>query len=273
MTGERSKLLSWLLGILEPRRHWSTFSRLLGSLTLAGLVSTNASGCAQDTKTNSSIEAGQAEEAKLNQQRQAMIDDIRTKGVRDEKVLHAVSAIPRHLFVPKNIRDASYEDGPLPIGQGQTISQPYIVAYMTEALGLTRDDKVLEIGTGSGYQAAVLSQLVKQVYSIEVIPELARVAKETLLGAGIENVHVRTGDGYKGWPEQAPFDAIILTAAPKELPPALVDQLAEGGRMVAPVGGDGMQWLIRLVKRDGKIRRETMLPVRFVPMVPKKALR
>lgn len=176
--------------------------------------------------------------------------------------------MPRHLFVPDSLRERAYADTPLPIGHGQTISQPYIVAFMTEAAELRRDTKVLEIGTGSGYQAAVLAQLCERVFSIEIIPELARRGEQALRGAGVHNVQVRTGDGYDGWPEEAPFDVILVTAAAEAIPPPLVAQLAEGGRMLIPVGPRlGAQNLVLVTKKDGRMRTRTLLPVRFVPLV------
>jgi protein-L-isoaspartate(D-aspartate) O-methyltransferase len=179
-------------------------------------------------------------------------------------------SVPRHLFVPESLRSMAYQDSPLPIGHGQTISQPYIVAFMTELLDPRPEHKVLEIGTGSGYQAAVLSPLVKQVFTVEIVPELAQRSAELLKKLGYANVVVRQGDGYLGWPEQAPFDRIILTAAPEDVPKALIEQLKPGGKLVAPVGRSAWdQELILLEKGlDGKIRRRAVLPVRFVPMVP-----
>ena len=198
-----------------------------------------------------------------------MIDDqIRARGVTNQAVLDAMRKVPRHLFVPPNLRDAAYEDGPLPIGQGQTISQPYIVAYMTEALGIRPGEHVLEIGTGSGYQAAVLAEIAREVYTIEIVPELADRARETLAGLGYKNVHVRTGNGYAGWPEKAPFPRIIVTAAPDEVPPALVEQLAPGGAMVVPVGTSFQEMTI-VTKTAQGIARKATIPVRFVPMVGK----
>lgn len=274
--------------------------RFFGSLTLAGFVSANTSGCAasppgaqaekdvavqQDRESNSQDKVSSSDDngSKLagkysqdNQygmQRKLLIDEIRSQGVRDESVLRALEDVPRHLFVPMNFRDASYANGPLPIGQGQTISQPYIVAYMTEALKLKPTDKVLEIGTGSGYQSAILADLVSNVYSIELLPDLSKQAQKTFVEVGIDNVHLKVGDGYKGWPEEAPFDAIIVTAAPPEIPQALVWQLADRGRLIAPVGGKDFQQLV-LITRDGdKFSKERLLPVRFVPMVPSKAER
>ncbi len=197
--------------------------------------------------------------------------DIEARGVRDAAVLRAMRSTPRHLFVPQAVRDQAYEDHPLPIGHGATISQPYIVAWMTELLEPRNTSRVLEIGTGSGYQAAVLSPLVKHVYSIEIVPALAQSSAETLKRLGYGNVTVRQGDGYKGWPEQAPFDRVLLTAAPRQIPQTLIDQLAPGGRLVAPVGGSPLsQELVVLEKRpDGSIRRRSVGGVMFVPMVTK----
>jgi protein-L-isoaspartate(D-aspartate) O-methyltransferase len=204
-------------------------------------------------------------------QRERMVrEDLQARDVRDPAVLRAMRETPRHEFVPKEIRKMAYADQPLPIGHGATISQPYIVAIMTQMLEPSKEHKVLEIGTGSGYQAAVLSPLVREVYTIEIVPELAQSASRDLKRLGYSNVTVRAGDGYKGWPEEAPFDRIILTAAPPELPQALIDQLAPGGKLVAPVGR-GYQELIVIDKTsDGKIRRRKSIPVRFVPMVPGK---
>lgn len=199
-------------------------------------------------------------------------EQIAQRGIRDARVLDALRRTPRHLYVPENLREQAYDDTPLPIGHGQTISQPYIVGLMTELLQLEPGHKVLEIGTGSGYQAAVLARLAGRVYSIELIPELAARATATLRIAGLRNVEVRTGDGYLGWPAEAPFDRVILTAAPPELPEALVSQLKPGGRLVAPVGRGAGQLLILVTKaKDGQVRRETVIPVRFVPMVPGEA--
>ena len=196
---------------------------------------------------------------------------IIARGVRDRRVLDALRRVPRHEFVPPELAEEAYSDSPLPIGFGQTISQPYIVGYMTELLRLEPDQKVLEIGTGSGYQAAVLSLIAGEVYSIEIVEPLGLEARERLKRMGYRNIHVRIGDGYQGWPEQAPFDRIILTAAPPEIPQALIDQLAPGGRLVAPVGpGYGAQEIVIVDKdRKGQVHRRVDLPVRFVPMVPK----
>ena len=191
---------------------------------------------------------------------------IQKRGVSDERVLNAMRSVPRHLFVPDAYSKQAYEDYPLSIGHSQTISQPYIVAYMTEILHLSGDEKVLEIGTGSGYQAAVLAECAKIVYTIEIVKALCHSATELLNDLGYENCHVRCGDGYAGWPEEAPFDAIIVTAAPKEIPQALVDQLAPNGRMIIPVGAH-YQHLKLITRNDkGEISEIDKLSVRFVPM-------
>ncbi|MCX6876756.1 MAG: protein-L-isoaspartate(D-aspartate) O-methyltransferase [Verrucomicrobia bacterium] len=188
------------------------------------------------------------------------------RGLTNRRVLLAMATVPRHEFVPAEHCRLAYDDGPLPIGHGQTISQPYIVALMTEQLDPQPTHRVLEIGTGSGYQAAVLAQLVKEVSSIEIIGPLATRAAADLHRLGYANVVVRAADGYQGWPEQAPFDSVIVTCAPEHVPPPLVDQLKEGGRMLIPVGPLMEQVLYVLVKQDGKVRQHTVLPVRFVPM-------
>ena len=188
------------------------------------------------------------------------------RDITDRRVLQAMASVPRHEFVPLAQRPRAYEDIPLPIGYGQTISQPYIVALMTQELAPQAAARVLEIGTGSGYQAAVLAQLVRQVDTIEIVEPLAVRAATDLRRLGFTNVTVRVGDGHDGWPEQAPFDAIIVTCAPEHIPPALVEQLKEGGRMVIPVGPRLNQQLYLLEKRGGKIRQREVLAVRFVPM-------
>jgi protein-L-isoaspartate(D-aspartate) O-methyltransferase len=192
--------------------------------------------------------------------------ELRARGIHDEAVLAAMERVPRHLFVPESWRLRAYDDTPLPIGSGQTISQPYVVAYMTEALQVAPDEDVLEIGTGSGYQAAVLAELARRVYSIEIVPELAAGARRVLAEAGYDNVEVREGNGHFGWPGRAPFPRIIVTAAPPEIPRTLVDQLAVGGRMVLPVGVGAQEIVIVSLTADG-VREERALPVRFVPMV------
>ncbi len=200
--------------------------------------------------------------------RAAMVDLLRTYGIKDQRILDAMKKIRRHLFIPEEYRGKSdpYGDHPCPIGHGQTISQPFIVAYMTERMDLKKGEKVLEIGTGSGYQAAILAELGVEVYSIEIIPELAEHAKKTLAAQKYEGVHLLTGDGYKGWPKHSPFDAIVITCAPEEVPQALVEQLKDGGRMILPLGG-GAQRLVILRKKGGKVETEKDIPVIFVPMV------
>ena len=199
--------------------------------------------------------------------RTLMVDEqIEARGISDEKVLEAMRSVVRHLFVPAIWRFMAYADRPLGIGYGQTISQPYIVAYMTEAALLAPGDKVLEIGTGSGYQAAILAEIVGDVYTIEIVELLAESSEKRLKGLGYTNIFVRYGDGYKGWPEEAPFDAIVVTAAPAAIPEELVGQLKVGGRMVIPVGSFYQQ-LYRITKTENGTKKETLLPVRFVPMV------
>jgi protein-L-isoaspartate(D-aspartate) O-methyltransferase len=197
-----------------------------------------------------------------------VVDQIEARKVNDPAVLHAMRSVPRHLFVPASVVEFAYRDQPLPIGFNQTISQPYIVALMTELLDVKRDHAVLEIGTGSGYQAAVLSLLARQVYTVELIPELALAAAQRLLKLGYSNVVVKAGDGYRGWPEKAPFDRIILTAAPPEIPQALIQQLKRGGKLVAPVGGADQALILLTKGTDGRIKQRAVLPVLFVPMVP-----
>jgi len=205
-------------------------------------------------------------------ERERMVkEQIVMRGVVDERVLTALRKVPREEFVPEDARTESYKDGPLPIGYGQTISQPYVVAFMTEKLQPQRQDRVLEIGTGSGYQAALLGELVADVYSIEIVEPLAKTAEATLQRLGYKNVHVKAGDGYKGWPEHAPFDAIIVTCAPDHVPQPLVDQLKEGGRMIIPVGPTLAQELYLLEKRNGQVRQSAVLDVRFVPMTREAA--
>ncbi|MFW5966458.1 MAG: protein-L-isoaspartate(D-aspartate) O-methyltransferase [Persicimonas sp.] len=209
------------------------------------------------------------EEDPYVQERERMVEQqIAGRDVEDSDVLEAMRTVPRHEFVPERLQSRAYSDGPLPIGHDQTISQPYIVAAMTEALEVKPDHKVLEIGTGSGYQAAVLAEMVDQLYTIEIVCELAERAEAVLDEEGYDNVEVRCGDGYKGWPEEEPFDRIIVTAAPPELPDALVEQLAPGGRMVVPVG-ERVQHLKVITKDDeGRVEQTDKMPVRFVPMVP-----
>ena len=188
------------------------------------------------------------------------------RGITNRRVLKAMGEVPRHEFVPAELRSLAYSDRPLPIGHDQTISQPYIVAFMTEQLAPKPADRVLEIGTGSGYQAAVLARLVAEVYSIEIVTPLAERATADLARLGFRNVTVKAGDGYQGWKEHAPFDAVIVTCAPDHIPQPLVEQLKEGGRLIIPVGTLAEQRLYLLEKRDGKITERAVLPVRFVPM-------
>jgi protein-L-isoaspartate(D-aspartate) O-methyltransferase len=203
--------------------------------------------------------------------REQMVNDqIKGRGISDLRVLNAMTKVPRHLFVPEPFTGKAYEDMPLPIGLDQTISQPYIVALMTEVLRLKATDRVLEIGTGSGYQAAILGEICDSVYTIDIFELLADRARKTLNQLGYKNIMVKHGDGYQGWPEHAPFDAIIVTCAPILIPKPLKDQLAEEGRMIIPVGGQGIQELILLVKKKGRIMEESVLPVMFVPMINEK---
>jgi len=199
--------------------------------------------------------------------RKKMVEEqLISRGISDARVLEVMAKVPRHLFVPDEIRQYAYADSALRIGYGQTISQPYIVAFMTQAAALRPDDRVLEIGTGSGYQAAILAEIVKEVYSIEILEPLYNESRERLEKLGYANVTIKCADGYAGWKEKAPFDAIIVTAAPAEIPQALVDQLAIGGRMVIPVG-EFFQSLFLLTRTESGIEKKSLLPVRFVPMV------
>ena len=204
-----------------------------------------------------------------DERRRMVTTQLRARGLEDERVLGAMARIPRHLFVPDEAAAFAYADEPLPIGRGQTISQPYIVGYMTEALKLKEGDRVLEIGTGSGYQTAVLAEVAGEVWTIELVEELSLRARAVLGKLGCANVHFRVGDGSAGWPEEAPFDGILVTAAPPEIPAVLESQLAPGGRMIIPVGW-GSQELV-LVRREGKaFRRQSLIGVRFVPLVSRK---
>ncbi len=198
-------------------------------------------------------------------------DQIERRGIKDRRVIEAMIKVPRHLFVDESMRARAYVDSPLPIGEGQTISQPYIVALMTEALELTGKEKVLEIGTGSGYQLAILAELADEVYSVERIPSLAARAEKLLLGMGYKNIFVRVGDGTLGWSEKAPFDAIIVTAAAPDVPNSLKEQLAEGGRLVIPVGGEYTQSLLKVTKVGyNKFHTEDLGGVRFVKLIGKQ---
>ena len=204
--------------------------------------------------------------------RERMVEQqIAARGVANPAVLDAMRSVPRHRFVPGVDPELAYADRPLPIGQGQTISQPYIVARMTELVRPDSTDRALEIGTGSGYQAAVLASIVDSVYTIEIIPELADTATKRLRRLGYENAVVRNADGFKGWPARAPFDVIVVTAAPEDIPPPLIDQLADGGRMIIPVGPTGRTQSLTLVtKEDGDVSKRQLAPVRFVPFLRKE---
>ena len=224
-----------------------------------------AAGVLTSCSMNASSDSPETDERSAERERM-VADQIAARGVRDSRVLAAMRKVPRHEFVPAELAARAHHDSPLPIGYAQTISQPYIVAFMTEQLELDGDEKVLEIGTGSGYQAAVLGELVKQVHTIEIVEPLARQSRELLAQQGYANIAVRAGDGYRGWPEEAPFDAILLTAAPPEIPQPLIDQLAIGGRLVAPVGRWNQELV--LIRRDENgLHREKLIGVRFVPMV------
>ncbi|MCK5288455.1 MAG: protein-L-isoaspartate(D-aspartate) O-methyltransferase [Candidatus Omnitrophica bacterium] len=206
------------------------------------------------------------EQPRFKQARQDMVEtQIKYRGIKDTRLLKAMLKVKRHLFVPDNLRNLAYHDKPLPIGEEQTISQPYIVAIMTELLNLDGNEKVLEIGTGSGYQAAILAELAKEVYSIEIVQSLAEQSEKLLEDLGYKNITVKYGDGYRGWEEHAPFDAIIVTCAPPYIPKPLLEQLAEGGRMVIPVG-TYLQELKLLEKINSQIKSKSIIPVRFVPM-------
>ncbi len=208
------------------------------------------------------------EEARWTAQREAMVSQqLAARGIRDASVLAAMRKVPRHEFLPDDMKIFSYIDSPVPIGHEQTISQPFIVALMTEALILSGTERVLEIGTGSGYQAAVLAEIAPEVYTIEIVEPLGKRARETLERLGCKRVHVKIGDGYRGWPEHAPFDAVIVTAAPEQVPQPLLDQLAMGGRLVVPVGAEGqVQWLKRYTKTPKGMSEKTLEAVQFVPM-------
>jgi len=256
-------------GIFCDNAHMAMYHR--GRLLALAMLALTACGRVPTVPSPSApAEAADSFEA----EREAMVrGQIEARGVEDPAVLRAMRSVPRHLFVPVSMTSEAYNDHPLPIGAGQTISQPYIVALMSELLEVKSDHRVLEIGTGSAYQAAVLSLLAANVYSIEIVASLGEQARERLKRLGYDNVEVRIGNGYLGWPEQAPFDGVIVTAAPEEIPQPLIDQLKSGGRLVAPVGpAGGAQELVVIEKGpSGKLRRRSVLPVRFVPMVEKPA--
>jgi protein-L-isoaspartate(D-aspartate) O-methyltransferase len=230
--------------------------RIVAKYLLFAAIATT--GCGQQAPTAADLAA----------QRQRMVEQqLKPRGIKEERVLAAMAKVPREEFIPVDVRADAYEDGPLPIGYDQTISQPYVVAFMTEQLRPKPSDRVLEIGSGSGYQAAILAELVGEVYTIEIVEPLAKSAEATLQRLGYKNVHIKAGDGYKGWPEEAPFDAIIVTCAPEKVPQPLVDQLKDGGRMVIPVGERFAQQLYLLEKKNGQLKESATLPVRFVPML------
>jgi protein-L-isoaspartate(D-aspartate) O-methyltransferase len=241
-------------------------TRSSGWLLVAALLWSGL-GCAPQPVAN---RTSPEQQQRYEEQRRELVAELRAQGISKPAVLEAMLEVPRHEFVPAAYRHQAYDNHPLPIGHDQTISQPYIVAYMTEAAEITSGEKVLEIGTGSGYQAAVLAKLAKEVYTIEIIPELAQGARAALDRLGYQNVQVRTGNGYLGWPEKAPFDAIVVTAAPDEIPQALVAQLAPQGKMVVPVGTSFQQMTIITKTESGVVEQRT-IPVVFVPMVGKPA--
>jgi len=209
-----------------------------------------------------------AQDDDYQEERLKMVElQIEARGIFNPSVLKAMREVPRHLFIPSELSHFAYADSPLGIGEGQTISQPYVVAFMTEVLQLEHSDRVLEIGTGSGYQAAVLSRMCDSVFTIELFESLAHKANAVFTRLGYRNIVSKTGDGYQGWPQKAPFDAIIVTCSPTHIPAALQSQLAEGGRMIIPVGVQGAQNLVLLKKVNGKITKKHVLPVRFVPML------
>ena len=203
--------------------------------------------------------------------RQMVLTQLKARDIYHKATLNAMESVPRHAFVPEDVRIYSYGDHPLPIGHGQTISQPYMVAYMTQAIRPKQEFKVLEIGTGSGYQAAILGEIVDSVYTIEIVDALAQTAKRRLKDMGYTNIKVRSGDGYHGWPEVAPFDAIVVTAGAEEIPQPLVEQLKEGGRMILPLGPHhGIRQLVRITKKKGSLKTEELMAVRFVPFTRKQ---
>jgi protein-L-isoaspartate(D-aspartate) O-methyltransferase len=271
---------------LRVRLHLRLLGFLLLSLALGCSPGTeNGSGCmGRKAESQANPDAGEDEltptayaetgrppvfAERIKERRRMVATQIEARGIADSRVLQAMRTVPRHAFIPDSQRSMAYADHPLPIGHEQTISQPYVVAFMTEALALDANSVVLEIGTGSGYQAAVCAEIAREVYSIEILEPLAKSAIEVLAKLGYANVHVRVGDGYYGWPDAGPFDAIIGTAAAMEIPQPLIEQLKPGGRMILPVEGEyGFQHLILLMKDDrGQLHRDAVMPVRFVPMI------
>ncbi len=242
----------------------------LAELLLAGFLTAIAGGCTTDGSTVTEIQKlSPARADELARLREAMVrDQLRTRDITDERVLAAMLKVPRHDFVPPSLVGSAYDDTALPLALGQTVSQPYIVAFMTQALQLKGTERVLEIGTGSGYQAAVLAEIVPEVYTVEILDQLSQRAAGTLLTLGYRNIHFRVGDGYQGWAEHAPYDCVIVTAAPDHVPQPLVDQLKIGGRMIIPVG-KFEQTLLLIEKGASGINRRSTIPVRFVPMTGK----
>jgi len=241
---------------------------IVPGLCLSLLIFQGCSANQPQEAADAGAQTGKPAEQFEEQRRQMVERQIRARGITDKAVLEAMLKVPRHLFVPVEYAPLAYQDHPLPIGQEQTISQPFIVAYMSEAVEITKNEKVLEIGTGSGYQAAILGELAKEVYTIEIIPELAEQARRTLSGLGYKHVHVKTGNGYEGWVEYAPYDGIVVTAAPDEIPKALVDQLAVNGKMVIPIGVMDQEMMIITKTPEGVLEKRT-IPVLFVPMTGK----
>jgi protein-L-isoaspartate(D-aspartate) O-methyltransferase len=235
---------------------------LMAAFWLSGMTLLRCAPAGEAPRSRSASEA----ESAYARRRQELVDREIAPEINDRRVLDAMRRVPRHLFVPEELREFAYENRPLPIGEDQTISQPFVVALMTQLLRLDKHSRVLEIGTGSGYQAAVLAELTPEVYTIEILEPLARHAAATLAELGYDKVRVRTGDGYRGWPEAAPFDGILVTCAPEQVPAPLQEQLAEGGRMVIPVGAAGNQELLLIEKEGGQLVRRAVIPVRFVPM-------
>lgn len=239
--------------------------RLVSVVVAAAVISTGCNRQSGGSCSGRSSRSRSPESDYASQRKQMVENQLKGRGIDSDRVLEAMRRVPRHRFVPEPLRDQAYEDHPVPIGEGQTISQPYIVAYMTEALKLKPKDKVLEVGTGSGYQAAVLAELVKEVYTIEIVAKLARQARKVLEELGYENIDFRIGDGYQGWPDKAPFDGIMVTAAPEHIPQPLLDQLEVGGRLVMPVKNR----LLRVTRTKEGYEKERLLWVRFVPMTGK----
>ncbi len=240
---------------------------------LVVIVAASTLGAAGRTGPSTGTQDADDEEVEFAHARAELVRTLRRQGIEDDRVLEAIGRVPRHEFVGSDLRHEAYGNYPLPIGHEQTISQPYIVALMSEVLHLQPGDRVLEIGTGSGYQAAVLSEMGCEVYSIEIVAELAEAASKTLSRLGYESIHQRVGDGYLGWPERAPFEAVIVTAAPISIPRALVDQLAAGGRMVLPIGEQFGNQTLTVVQKDatGRVSTREIAAVRFVPMVKQRS--